>query len=58
MWAKCDMFTTVSTERLDRFKVAGKRHGSARQWVTAQLDAIQIAQVREALRHALGLARP
>lgn len=55
MWAKCDMVATVCLARLDRFR-AGRGPGGARKFVTGNLDAAQLRDVRIAVLHALGLS--
>lgn len=58
MWAKCDMFSVVSRQRLDRFKEPQQRYGGPRKWVSGFLDAEQIALIRTALALSLGFAPP
>lgn len=53
MWAKCDMFATVARSRLDRFKAG--RHGGQRIYLSGQLDAIQLKDVKAAVLHGLGM---
>lgn len=52
-WAKCDMISTVSLDRLDRFK---ERHAvtGVRLYRTGQLTANQLLTVRKALLTGLG----
>lgn len=55
MWAKCDMVSSVSLDRLDRFKEAYRR-GGGRQWRTGRVTVDQIRSIRIALLHGLGFA--
>ena len=54
MWAKCDMYCSVSLLRLDRFKELKARYGGPRKWTTGQLTADQIEAVRRAVLRGLG----
>uniref|UniRef100_UPI0035CC40CE type II toxin-antitoxin system PemK/MazF family toxin n=1 Tax=uncultured Sphingomonas sp. TaxID=158754 RepID=UPI0035CC40CE len=54
MWGKCDMVSSVSLDRLDRFKEPRARHGGARQWRTGRLSPEQLAAVRVAVLRGLG----
>jgi mRNA interferase MazF len=54
MWAKCDMISTVSLKRLDRFKEAKGFQGQ-RNWISGQLDQNQIKRVKTGLLFGLGL---
>jgi len=49
-WAKSDMLTTVSNERLDRPYVGGVRK-------TVMLDKEDFSAIRGTVLHALGLSR-
>jgi mRNA interferase MazF len=53
-WAKCDMISTVSLKRLDRFKEARGGQGQ-RSWISGQLDQHQIKRVKTGLLFGLGL---
>lgn len=55
MWAKCDMFSAVSIDRLDRFKEPRARYGGARKWTNGQATPEQIQALRAALLCGLGL---
>jgi len=55
MWAKCDMVSSVSLDRLDRFKEPYQR-GSARKWRTGRVNAVQIAALRASVLCGLGLS--
>jgi len=55
MWAKCDMIATVSLSRLDRFRAGRVAQGYGRRFVTGQVDRAQLAEIRKAALHALGL---
>ena len=57
MWAKCDMYASVSLARLDRFKQARSRYGGPRKWMSAQLSEQEIALLRRALLSGLGFAQ-
>lgn len=48
-WAKCDMITTVSLTRLDRYKVG------RRQYVTPALPDADFDAIKKAILSALGL---
>ena len=55
MWAKCDMYGSVSLLRLDRFKEPRARYGGPRKWISGQLSKLQIEAVRKAVLCGLGL---
>lgn len=55
MWAKCDMVSSVSLSRLDRFKEPHRR-GGGRQWRTGRVTAEQLRSVRAGLLCGLGFA--
>ncbi len=57
MWAKCDMYGSVSLLRLDRFREPGARYGGARKWSSRQLSQEQIEAIRMAVLCGLGLGR-
>lgn len=48
-WAKCDMIYTVSTHRLDRYKIGPN------QFVTPKVDETDFAAIRAAVVAALNL---
>ena len=52
MWAKGDVVITVALGRLDRVKVQDV--DGQRRYVTVHLTAVQLAEVRGAVRAALG----
>jgi mRNA interferase MazF len=54
MWAKCDMISTVSLTRLDRFKLR-KSGSDVRTWISGQLDWNQIKQIKVGMLFGLGL---
>jgi mRNA interferase MazF len=54
MWAKCDMYSVVSMQRLDRFKEAKQRHGGARQWRVGKASAAQIIALKKAVLCGIG----
>jgi mRNA interferase MazF len=54
MWAKCDMYSVVSMQRLDRFKEAKQRHGGARQWRVGKANAAQIIALKKAVLCGIG----
>jgi mRNA interferase MazF len=54
MWAKCDMYTVVSMQRLDRFKEAKQRHGGARKWRVGKANASQILALKKAVLCGIG----
>ena len=53
MWAKCDLFSVVSRQRLDRFK-AGRSHGQ-RLYLSGRVSAEQLKAIKAALLCGLGL---
>lgn len=55
MWAKCDMLSTVSLDRLDRFKEDRGRHGGPRRWTTGKVSPDQLREIRTAMLCGLGL---
>ena len=57
MWAKCDMYGSVSLLRLDRFKEPKARYGGPRKWTSGQLADKQIEAVRRAVLCGLGLGQ-
>lgn len=56
MWAKCDMYSVVSLDRLDRFKEPRARYGGARKWTSRKLSKEQLEAVRQALLRGLGFS--
>ena len=48
VWAKCDLITSVSFVRLDRFKI------SARQYLAPEVSAADLEAVRKGILAALG----
>ena len=48
-WAKCDMISTVSLSRLDRYKVAPRRY------VAPRLPTADLVAIKAAIAKALGL---
>ena len=54
MWAKCDMYSVVSMQRLDRFKEAKQRHGGVRQWRVGKANAAQIIALKKAVLCGIG----
>jgi mRNA interferase MazF len=54
MWAKCDMFSVVSLERLDRFKENKSRYDGVRQWRVGKASASQITSLRKSVLCGLG----
>jgi uncharacterized protein YifN (PemK superfamily) len=57
MWAKCDMYSTVALERLDRFKMARAHGGSPRKWIAGKVSDEQLMALRAAVLHGLGFAK-
>jgi uncharacterized protein YifN (PemK superfamily) len=55
MWAKCDLVSSVSLDRLDRFKERHQR-GSARKWCTGSVSAEQLHALKTALLCGLGFS--
>lgn len=53
MWAKCDLVSSVSLDRLDRFKEPYRR-GAARQWRTGAVSADQLQALKGAVLCGLG----
>jgi mRNA interferase MazF len=54
MWAKCDMVSAVSRNRLDRFRAGRSSKDHGRKYVTGQLDSDQLKAVRCAVLFGLG----
>jgi mRNA interferase MazF len=54
MWAKCDMYSVVSMQRLDRFKEIKQRHGGKRQWRVGKASATQIIALKKAVLCGIG----
>ncbi len=54
MWAKCDMFSSVSLARLDRFKEPRNRYGGARKWMTGRVSREQLEALKSAVLRGLG----
>jgi mRNA interferase MazF len=54
-WAKCDMVSHVAHWRLDRIKNGKCPRTGKRLYVTPQITAIDLDQIRQALRHVLSL---
>lgn len=55
MWAKCDMFSSVSRSRLDRFRGGRKAGMGSRVFVSGKVDAVQLKALRAAILSGLGL---
>ena len=55
MWAKCDMVATVALSRLDRFRDGRAGGGGGRRYRTGKVDDNQLAEIRKAILHGLGL---
>jgi mRNA interferase MazF len=55
MWAKCDMFATVSRARLDRFRLGRKGGQGSRMFVSGQLNVEQIRAIKISILCGLGL---
>ncbi|WP_374944657.1 type II toxin-antitoxin system PemK/MazF family toxin [Sphingomonas sp.] len=53
-WAKCDMVSSVSLDRLDRFKIPRARYGGPRQWMVGRVSPEQLRAVRVATLCGLG----
>lgn len=53
MWAKCDMVSSVSLDRLDRFKEPYRR-GGARRWRTGRVSAEQLRALKASVLCGLG----
>ena len=56
MWAKCDLVSSVSLDRLDRFRQARERDGGARRWTTGRVSPDQLRNVKRAVLAGLGFA--
>ncbi len=52
IWAKCDMLSTVSVDRLDRIKIRGR--GGKRSYVTFTMPADDMTAIKTCVRVALG----
>lgn len=55
MWAKCDLFSNVSLDRLDRFKQPAKRYGGPRTFTTGQLHNDVVTELKRGVLCGLGL---
>lgn len=51
-WAKCDMVTTVSTERLDRIKT---RTAQGRRYIVQLLNNEDFDAIKKAVLHGIGM---
>ncbi len=56
MWAKCDLVSSVSLDRLDRFRQPRGRDGGARRWITGRVSPDQLRDVKRAVLAGLGFA--
>lgn len=54
-WAKCDMIASVGFARLDYFHTARDHTGRRKYLTSLQVSDAHLEQIREAVRHALGL---
>lgn len=54
-WAKCDMVASVGFERLDYFHTERDHTGKRKYLTGLQIGEPHLEQIREAVRHALGL---
>jgi uncharacterized protein YifN (PemK superfamily) len=54
MWAKCDMYSVVSMDRLDRFKEPKARYGGPRKWRDGKASLAQILELRKSVLCGLG----
>jgi mRNA interferase MazF len=54
-WAKCDMVTCVAFWRLDRIKDGKCPRTGRRIYVAPEISAVDLQQIRKALRHVLCL---
>ena len=54
MWAKCDMAMPIARVRLDRFKDGRTSSGGKRKFVSGNVSAEQLADIRTAVLRGLG----
>lgn len=54
-WAKCDMVASVGFARLDYFRTERDHTGKRKYLTNLQISDDHLEQIREAVRHALGL---
>lgn len=54
MWAKCDMAMPIARVRLDRFKDGRASSGGKRKFVSGNVSAEQLADIRAAVLRGLG----
>ena len=54
MWAKCDMAMPIARVRLDRFKDGRTSSGGKRKFVSGNVSAEQLADIRAAVLRGLG----
>jgi uncharacterized protein YifN (PemK superfamily) len=55
MWAKCDLVSSVSLDRLDRFKEPHRR-GGPRQWRTGTVNTDQLRALKAGVLCGLGFS--
>ena len=53
-WAACDLVSSLSVERLDRFRPPKPRYGKRGHWVTSRISTEDLMRVRQGVAHALG----
>ena len=56
MWAKCDLVSSVSLDRLDRFRQPRERDGGPRRWMSGRVSPDQLRDVKRAVLCGLGFA--
>ncbi len=55
-WAKCDMVSVVTIDRLDLIRLDRRRLDGKREYLTAKLGQEQFDEIRRGVASALGLA--
>lgn len=55
VWAKCDMVTVVSTERLDLVRTGRRLPGGKREYLVVRIGQDQFDEIRRGVASALGL---
>lgn len=55
-WVKADMIATVSLKRLELFRTERDQFGRRKYLTTLKVSDEQFAEIRAAIRHALGMA--
>ena len=49
VWVKCDMYSVVSLERLDRFRTTRDTISGKRRWMTSAVSDAELVAIRKAV---------